>query len=544
MPTVPEPQTSGIPPTGAGVEDVDLTGRTIKGYQIVRQLGAGGMGRVYLAEQLNLKRKVAIKTLKASLAFNPTARQRFKSEAENIAKATHPNIVQVYDIGEFDIAGGIPYIALEYVEGRNLRDYLARKGPPDLMISLSIMRQVASALQRASELGMIHRDIKPDNILLTRKGEAKVTDFGLSRVVDGDQPAVNLTASGQTMGTPLYMAPEQVEGKPVDARTDIYSFGITCYHLFAGHPPYNGSTAFEVALQHVRGEPVRLSQHRPDLPETLVVIVHKMMDRDPAQRYQTCRELLRDLARVRDSLTGATTVVPLDDFPSDSTPATAVLPQAKTMPMPAASGRAWKWLLFLLAALLAAGGGVALSWYVHRVPELPRVQAAAIEPDDADPLKAELALRDGVRLYLNQGARGDVASGFVLARNLGLLYLERGKLKEANELFTELEAQQTVRPYKVLGQLGKAIVLGLRATSLDDAQKSTATIRELFQAYWREFVPRPGGARRTEPENAMWNDPRIRFWASQALWYNTKNGVPASEFPPLLARLRDAPGRQ
>jgi serine/threonine-protein kinase len=541
MQTAPEPRTTGESPP-AGADEIDLTGRTLKGYHIVRQLGAGGMGRVYLAEQLNLKRKVAIKTLKASLASNLTARQRFKSEAESIARATHPNIVQVYDIGEFE--EGIPYIALEYVEGRNLRDYLARKGPPELLIALSIMRQVAAALQRASELGVVHRDIKPDNILLTRKGEAKVTDFGLARITDGDQPAVNLTASGVTMGTPLYMAPEQVEGKPVDARTDIYSFGITCYHLFAGQPPFKGTNAFEVALQHVRGESVRLSQHRPDLPEALVAIVHKMMEREPAQRYQTCREILRDLARVRDSVTGQVTVVPLDDLPTDTSPATPALPTG-TQPVPTPSpGIRWRWILFVLASLLAFGGGGALAWYLHRVPELPAVQMGNLEADENDPLKQEQRLRETVRPYLTPGNRADAGSGFIIAKDLGLLYLERGKLKEANELFEKLAEPNHNRAYRALGQLGKAIVLGLQATNLDDATRSTAVIREQFQLYWREGFAPKAGPRRLEPELALWHDPRIRFWASQALWYNTKNGVPANEFPPLLARLRDTPGRQ
>ena len=161
----------------------DLTGRTLGEFQILRRLGQGGMGQVYLAEQVSLKRKVALKILRSDLAANPTSLQRFRSEAAAIARATHANIVQVYDIRESD---GIYFMALEYVEGRNLSEYLAKKGPPDLLLALSIMRQVASALQRASELGIIHRDIKPENILLTRKGEVKIADFGLSRCLAGD----------------------------------------------------------------------------------------------------------------------------------------------------------------------------------------------------------------------------------------------------------------------------------------------------------------------------------------------------------------------
>ncbi len=220
--------------------ELDLTGRTLADFHILRRLGQGGMGQVYLAEQISLKRKVALKILRPELASDPTALPRFKAEATAVAQATHANIVQVYAIGEAD---GMSYMALEYVEGRNLREYLAKKGPPDVLLALSIMRQVASALQRASELGIIHRDIKPENILLTRKGEVKVADFGLSRCLIGDRPALNLTQSGVTMGTPLYMSPEQVEGKPVDSRTDIYSFGVTCYHMLAGQPPFHGDFA-------------------------------------------------------------------------------------------------------------------------------------------------------------------------------------------------------------------------------------------------------------------------------------------------------------
>src|SRR5262249_23917277 len=132
---------------------------------------------------------------------------------------------------------------------------VARRGPPDALMAIGIMRQVASALQRAGELGIIHRDIEPEYILLTRKGEVKVADFGLSLALASGQPTLNLTQSGMTMGTPLYMSPEQVEGKQVDPRTDIYSFGVTCYHMLCGQPPFRGQTAFEVALQHVRKEP-------------------------------------------------------------------------------------------------------------------------------------------------------------------------------------------------------------------------------------------------------------------------------------------------
>src|SRR5262245_11537338 len=206
----------------------DHSGRTLGDFLLLRKLGQGGMGQVYLARQQSLKRDVAVKVLRPDLAADATSLQRFRAEAEAVARVTHANIVQVYAVGE---EAGVHYMALEYVDGRNLRDYLAKKGTPDLPLALAVMRQVAAALQRASELGIAHRDIKPENILSTRKGEVKVADFGLSRAFAGEAPAMNLTQSGITLGTPMYMSPEQVQGHPVDHRSDIYSFGVTCYHL-------------------------------------------------------------------------------------------------------------------------------------------------------------------------------------------------------------------------------------------------------------------------------------------------------------------------
>ncbi len=176
LPSGTASRTSADPPAE---EQPDLTGKTLDDFLVLRRLGQGGMGQVYLAEQISLRRKVALKILRPDLAANATSLQRFKAEALAVARATHANIVQIYAVKEAD---SVHFMALEYVEGRNLRQYLEKKGPPEIFFALSIMRQVAAALQRASELGIIHRDIKPENILVTRKGEVKVADFGLSRV--------------------------------------------------------------------------------------------------------------------------------------------------------------------------------------------------------------------------------------------------------------------------------------------------------------------------------------------------------------------------
>ncbi len=278
-------------------EGFDLSGQTLDDFQILRKLGQGGMGQVYLAEQLSLKRKVALKILPPDQAtLRPDALARFKAEAEAVARAVHPHILQVYAYG---VVEGMPYMALEYVEGRNLKEDVALKGPPEEAKAIRIMRQVASALQRASELGIIHRDIKPENILMARTGEVKVADFGLARCHTDGESVLKLTQSGVTMGTPLYMSPEQLEGKPLDSRTDIYSFGATCYHMLSGRPPFRAETALAVALQHLHEEPAPLAASRPDLPGQLCAIVHKMMAKEPANRYQTARDVMRELTRLR-----------------------------------------------------------------------------------------------------------------------------------------------------------------------------------------------------------------------------------------------------
>lgn len=253
------------------------------------------MAEVYLAEQESLKRQVAVKVLRGALATDRTYVHRFRREAQAAAALVHANIVQIYEVGEVD---GIHYIAQEYVQGQNLRQWIQRNGSPDLRTALAIMRQSAAALAKAAEQGIVHRDIKPENILLARNGEVKVADFGLAQVASPDH-AVALTQVGITVGTPLYMSPEQVEGKPLDPRSDIYSLGVTCYHMLAGSPPFTGDTTLSVAVQHLKKQAAPLEQTRPDLPPALCRIVHTMMAKTPEARYPSARDILRELHRVQ-----------------------------------------------------------------------------------------------------------------------------------------------------------------------------------------------------------------------------------------------------
>ncbi len=558
--TAPKTTPAPVPTDPKPVPELDLTGQTLGDYLILRRLGQGGMGQVYLAEQVSLKRKVALKLLRPEMAANPRALQRFKREAEAVARITHANIVQVYQISEVN---GLQYMALEYVEGRNLREYLERKGTPDVLLALRIMCQVAAALQRASEVGIIHRDIKPENILLTRKHEVKVADFGLSLALEGDRPAPNLTQTGVTMGTPLYMSPEQVEGKPVDGRTDIYSFGITAYHMLAGYPPFKGSTSFEIALAHVQKEPEPLASIRPDLPPGLCAIIHKMLAKEPSQRYQTGRDLLKDLIRLRESLSGASKILvassteavpgtapggpPSSGSLPTMTPATGErAAPVKTQPMPSPARRRWLPILVILSLVLAAAGGVAFGWWRHHAGARPTM---AIAPGDTTAVEAllslhrrEQALTQAAEEYLKPSTANPnlSATGLGVCLDLGLFYLDEDRLDDAQKFFDRLEGIKQVKAYQHLGVLGRAIVLALR----NQPEPSNASFREFFTAI---KVP-PADPKLPRPilENQMLQQPRLRFWIAEALTYNKKNsnGFVDPDLLPLLPNYFKAPLRQ
>jgi len=273
----------------------DLTNQVIGGYSILHRLGVGGMSEVYLAFQNSLHRHVALKVLRADFVGSEEHEQRFLQEARSVASLMHPNIVQVYDVGKFD---STLYIAQEYVPGSNLNSFIQRRGALPVEEAVSILWQATAALQKAASIGLVHRDIKPDNLLLTPDGEVKVADFGLARARGKNQ---NLTAVGVALGTPLYMSPEQVQGLTVDSRSDLYSLGATAYHMLAGRPPFVGDTALALAMQHIQAEPVDLAQLRPDLPEQLVGIVHKLLKKSPEDRFGSAMELARELRSFIDN---------------------------------------------------------------------------------------------------------------------------------------------------------------------------------------------------------------------------------------------------
>jgi len=259
-------------------------------YRLTKKLGQGGMGAVYLGHQVSLDRPVALKVLSKELASKPAFVERFKREARVMAKLDHPNILRCYDVGE---ASGHHYLTMEFVEGGNVQDWLKKLGKFSLGDALHLTLACAHALQHAHELNLIHRDIKPDNILLTKKGVVKVADLGLAKATDDD---LGLTKTGTGAGTPIYMAPEQArDSKHVDGRTDIYAMGVMLYVFVTGEIPFKGETLVEMIESKEKGKFSPPRKFNAEVPERLNLIVDKMLVPKPEHRYQSCAEVILDL---------------------------------------------------------------------------------------------------------------------------------------------------------------------------------------------------------------------------------------------------------
>jgi eukaryotic-like serine/threonine-protein kinase len=265
-------------------------------YELDGVVGRGGMAEVYRARDIRLDRIVAVKTLREDLARDATFQARFRREAQSAASLNHPSIVAVYDTGE-DAAGPthVPYIVMEYVDGRTLRELLRddRRLLPER--ALEITDGVLRALDYSHRNGIVHRDIKPGNVMLTRSAEVKVMDFGIARAVSDAQATMTQTA--QVIGTAQYLSPEQARGERVDARSDLYSTGCLLYELLTGRPPFTGDSPVAIAYQHVRENPVPPSRIDPEIPPWADSIVLKAMAKDPAERYQSAAEMRTDIQR-------------------------------------------------------------------------------------------------------------------------------------------------------------------------------------------------------------------------------------------------------
>ena len=258
-------------------------------YRVERKLGSGGMAEVYLAEDEELGRKVALKILNERHARDEQFVERFKREARNAAGLNHPHIVRVYDRGE---VGGTYYIAMEYLDGPTLKELLTRKGPTPPLTAIKFAREILSALAEAHRHEIVHRDIKPHNVIVSPDWNVKVADFGIARA-----GASQMTEAGSIVGTAQYLSPEQARGKPVDQRSDLYSLGIVLYEMLTGKVPFTGDAAVEIAMKHLSVVPEPPSKLRPEVSHDLDAVVMRALAKDPDDRYASAEEMDADLAR-------------------------------------------------------------------------------------------------------------------------------------------------------------------------------------------------------------------------------------------------------
>jgi eukaryotic-like serine/threonine-protein kinase len=356
------------------------TGTKLDGYELLGLLGSGGMGEVYRARDSALKRDVAIKVLPAYVSGDPDRLRRFEQEAQAAAALNHPNILAIYRLGVFE---GAPYIASELLEGSTLREVLRHGAlPPRKAIDYGV--QIAHGLAAAHDKGIVHRDLKPENLFVTKDGHVKILDFGLAKpaqrrsVSDGDEPAQTVgTDPGMVMGTAGYMSPEQVRGKAVDHRTDIFAFGAILYEMLTGKRAFQRSTSTETMTAILHDEPPGISQMKQAISPGLQRVVHRCLEKSPGQRFQSASDLAFALEALSESGSG---------------PKVAVRSQA--------SRSRWVWVAGAGLAVVAIAA--LIEWW-RIPPAVPVVESVTQLTDDGQP-KTWWMFSDGSRIYFNEGA--------------------------------------------------------------------------------------------------------------------------------------------
>ncbi|MEY2430458.1 MAG: eukaryotic-like serine/threonine-protein kinase, partial [Acidimicrobiaceae bacterium] len=265
-------------------------------YELHRRIARGGMADVFLARDQLLDRPVAVKVLFPEFATDPNFVERFRREAQSAANLNHPNIVSVYDWGQEQ---GTYFIVMEYIDGRSLADILRSEGPLHPQRAAEVASDIAAALGFAHRNGVVHRDVKPGNVLISPSGQVKVADFGIARALGAD-PDSNLTQAGSVMGTATYFAPEQAQGHPLDPRSDLYSLGVVLYEMVTGRPPFSGESPVAIAYKHVQEQPAPPRHVNTNVPSDLEAVILKLLSKNPQARYPSAEDLRADLRRFRE----------------------------------------------------------------------------------------------------------------------------------------------------------------------------------------------------------------------------------------------------
>ena len=447
-------------------------------YKIVRKLGAGGMANVYLAEDQELGRRVAIKILNDRHANDDQFVERFRREAKNAAALSHPNIVSIYDRGE---AEGTYYIAMEYLDGRSLKELIVTRGPAPVPVAVDYARQILSALRFAHRHGIVHRDIKPHNVLVDGEGRVKVTDFGIARA-----GASQMTEAGSIVGTAQYLSPEQARGTNVDQRSDLYSLGVVLYELLTGSAPFGGDTPVEIAMKHLSQVPEPPSVKRPNLPHDLDLLVMRALAKDPDERYQSAEEMDADLERVgrgvavsRETEESATQILSAMTGPMAATAATMIAPPPRVVtpaqsPPPGGPPQVyydldepihrrpiWPWIAAFAFVLGAGIGG----WFLYQQISKKISSNAPVAVEyyvNLTQAEAEAKIQAiGLTANVKKGANVDTAPGLVYAQqptegnkipkgNAVTIWVSTGKPKVAVPTLVGMQETDAVNQLKAL----------------------------------------------------------------------------------------------
>jgi beta-lactam-binding protein with PASTA domain/tRNA A-37 threonylcarbamoyl transferase component Bud32 len=458
-------------------------------YELDGVVGRGGMAEVYRARDIRLDRIVAIKTLRADLARDQIFQARFRREAQSAASLNHPSIVAVYDTGE-DMATGVPvpYIVMEYVDGRTVRDLLQEGHRLLPERSLEIIDGVLRALEYSHQAGIVHRDIKPGNVMVTRNGDIKVMDFGIARAMSDAQATMTQTA--QVIGTAQYLSPEQARGDRVDARSDLYSAGCLLYELLTGRPPFTGDSPVAIAYQHVRENPVPPSRVDPDVPPWADAIVLKAMAKSPADRYQSAAEMRADLQRAASGMPVSAPTTRLDNYPRTQRMGTGAM-MAGTTQIPSVDdydypggdydrggrggGGARRWVPWILGLVLVIGVVAGVAYYLlaggGKTYAVPLVNNEPVATAQAQIKTAHLrsTVIDQASANVNKGLvikSSPVQGNNVAANTLVTLYVSTGAAPVA---VPNVEGKQQSAAETTLQNDGFAVVIQQDATSSEPA---------------------------------------------------------------------------